>query len=1116
MTDPVYFQWQNEHLLRTIYPLREVKLRDFLVYFHEIDLWAEYKKKTDISGEVAAYLADQRRAIVEAVARYDELEKYFLREDVSDAYPNPDEATLKRIHALHKAFSQYYPKITRPDNRRYFILDRIAEFENYQREPKGKLSENLRKLRNMGPTWRRREEVEKENERLIHVIPQMLDREVGLLSDLLAAHMKLQSCRKQLAGDEQARRKSRDAASKNLESNNRESETVQEQIGALQAELARYKKTSLLADSRAYFLTADTRNAFAGLLRRSGHTGAPDQGMLREINALHKDYTQKFPKDDHPIGERFFIDEHIGKLEKLRRETKTKITGLERDLRNMGPTWKHRPARLKELAQQKDNILRMLDEELSKLHDFHWAFTQKDKPAGETTKLIREKEEEIKALGTKSSALAQKARELEASVKEFDAFLNRPEAERLVECVDSVKVTKEDLARGRSESYRNELSQKGHEALLEEVVNRFMADPEKYPVWLQYMVIHFSGMRYQSAHGSWADPKDLLLALRIRDVESELSEPARASAISDDRLRVYGPKRAVSPGDRTPGGSRRKLPRLAEATDLRWKEKVEQHLKRLQPENVYGRYRALMDLRIDEENYEIETMSPEDALEELRDMKDRLPEWMWKEIVRMTDLRLTEVSGPNWEEPSPEDLEARYSYKMGEFRTILDDWKKAHLTGWREEHDRGNRLIVTRAVCNEVAEHIQHLRGHSPPGGLTAKPEWYLRMERNGSGADKPYLTKALREADFTPGASILWLSWVHGQPNIWRIARPLTLKNGEGLLPAQAGAKEFDNAFTRESGEGTQWLRWLHEATVAAVGETVDGTTVLTFETALPIDDKRQSTIGIFKRTLAGLSYAVSDRHFNGTFVGYVPEGAIPFEDIEAMLDWNAIMRRKAFTQAQLDAYWGKVRKKHGAGLRTGLRKIPEKLSPVEAAPVSRVANAAEWMQCYEVDPARKTAEPCKPKVALKRGMRLYVDKAGAVQAGNETYLPVYRSDMETRAEGVWVKAGEVIDAPEGRADRPVEAVGQITLQKIGGGSSQGRPVPAASGVRLQPGTVLRVSAVHKMSPADKGDGGIDCGGGRTCHVVVACPGRSEAVGLLVGKDEVKAIEEAAYERAI
>jgi hypothetical protein len=46
MPDDIHFQWQNEFLLRTIYPMRSTKLRDFLVYFYEVDLWAEYKNKS--------------------------------------------------------------------------------------------------------------------------------------------------------------------------------------------------------------------------------------------------------------------------------------------------------------------------------------------------------------------------------------------------------------------------------------------------------------------------------------------------------------------------------------------------------------------------------------------------------------------------------------------------------------------------------------------------------------------------------------------------------------------------------------------------------------------------------------------------------------------------------------------------------------------------------------------------------------------------------------------------------------------------------------------------------------------------------------------------------------
>ncbi len=44
MTDPMYFQWQNDVLCKTIYPMREPKLRDFLVYYMEIDIWKQYKQ----------------------------------------------------------------------------------------------------------------------------------------------------------------------------------------------------------------------------------------------------------------------------------------------------------------------------------------------------------------------------------------------------------------------------------------------------------------------------------------------------------------------------------------------------------------------------------------------------------------------------------------------------------------------------------------------------------------------------------------------------------------------------------------------------------------------------------------------------------------------------------------------------------------------------------------------------------------------------------------------------------------------------------------------------------------------------------------------------------------
>jgi hypothetical protein len=56
------------------------------------------------------------------------------------------------------------------------------------------------------------------------------------------------------------------------------------------------------------------------------------------------------------------------------------------------------------------------------------------------------------------------------------------------------------------------------------VYQRFKKEPKRYPLWLQYMVVHFSGMRYASAHSSWADPKDLLIRLRGSNVDKDLKK----------------------------------------------------------------------------------------------------------------------------------------------------------------------------------------------------------------------------------------------------------------------------------------------------------------------------------------------------------------------------------------------------------------------------------------------------------------------------------------------------------------------------------------------------------------------------------------------------------------
>ena len=105
------------------------------------------------------------------------------------------------------------------------------------------------------------------------------------------------------------------------------------------------------------------------------------------------------------------------------------------------------------------------------------------------------------------------------------------------------------------------------------------------------------------------------------------------------------------------------------------------------------------------------------------EMKSTFPKWAWKEIVRFTPLRVTEVSDLDWEKLTPQEEEERNAQQSNDIRAVMDAWENYDPSAWRDEHGRTLELIVTRAVCNEAAEHCQHIRGHLPPGGLARKTE---------------------------------------------------------------------------------------------------------------------------------------------------------------------------------------------------------------------------------------------------------------------------------------------------------------------------------------------------------------------------------------------------------
>lgn len=687
------------------------------------------------------------------------------------------------------------------------------------------------------------------------------------------------------------------------------------------------------AARKAYFLKPDVRLDYAA-------SNPLNEAELARIHQLHEVFGSSFKYRDIR-KEKYFVADRLYEWERHRDEDQRLVTGKQRRIaiiRENNPSHPNLPGEEQELTALQA-ALNMAQAELDRLRLFLASFEKIEKrklelfnsqeaaarSKAQLSPRLTDLNDQLAAARRKSGDPARtapiqaEAERLASQIRTLDTTLNTPEEAFVTDFKLEAPLTPQQVTNWKLEEYSASLASKDHRQLLEEIVQRFVSQPARYPLWLQYMVIHFSGMRYASAHGSWANPKDLLVNLRSTDIAADLKklDDSSIAALAGKTRAVYtSPVHA--PGD----------PMLASATDPDWKQKVAWHLKGLASASPASQRSALLNLRVDEENYEVNSLTPEAALENLKAYKTLLPDWMWKEIVGLTQLRVTEAKDPNWDKLTDEEQQERWDREYDKYRQVLDKWKAADVTGWREQHDATSQLIVTRAVCNEVAEHIQHLRGWSPPGGLTPKFGWYRKheQEKKVPGNPPPYVRKPAAANDYTPGASILWLRFVEKAPNAWQAAHPVTTATGEGLLnpafltkkagPASASAwnyfmtdpitrsRTFINEKKVQQKSPLQYLRWIHEATVVDVAETAEGTVVLTFEPGVPYEDRRVSSIGIVKHYLTEILSEGSEDGYNRSFVGYLPEGQVPAVDLEGMLDWNKILERQFMPPGQLEEY--------------------------------------------------------------------------------------------------------------------------------------------------------------------------------------------------------------------
>lgn len=913
MAEPIYFQWQNPILLKTIYPRRNRKLADFLIYSREIDLWDEYKGKDikDLDEEVKTYIDERDRAVMTAYKAYKTEYEYFTIGDIRTAYVKKyklkDETELAQIQEMHRVFKDSLPKRQDVRKEKNFVAYYVSLWQEKVRRLEEELTRRERRLAIIHPEHRDRPILTQELQKLKEVTLPLMQEERQRLLHFLSTYNKIEKRKLEFYKKTEAAKTEIQSTRTKLDAIYAPLKRLETEGRELSAALARLRTPPQRQAFEGYFSTADVREELGSQFPKA------DPPLIDVISGVHKRLAAELrtlqSEDVIRVRLRNYIDELRSQYKKL----VTEVSRLESQLGGRSMDAVQGGKKRARLEMLKGAGLKAMETELDKLSDYHAAFEFAKKPDAERTQMTREHERLLQENQKKISKLKDQAMPLEEELKAKESILTMSEMDYLVRFTpEQHPITVKDIVRGKVESYKTSLDQKMtkerpeedlQQELLEEIVQRFKEKPREYPLWLQYMVIHFSGMRYATAHGSWADPKDLLVSLRTAALEKDFRQmdDDDVEAMSEQRISVY----------ETPEAST--ASKLARATDQKSKERIATHLKGLK--SPYRRREALLDLILDEEKYEIEGMSPSQALEALEALRDEktIPDWMWKEIVRLTDLRVQEAKDPNWNKLSQEEQDQKNEARYAEFRAIMNKWKESNLTGWREEHDRSNRLIVTSSVCNEVAEQILHLRGHSPSGGLTGLVDWYMKIvsESKVPGTPRPYFVFAKEEEEtlYREGVNVFWLRFVHERPNPWRVAKPMSI-NGDRLIPDKyRRAKSKDGEWTyfesdvitrkrtrtveKRSVKDEQWLRWIHVATVAKVAETADGPVVLTFETALPYDDPSVSAVGIFKHDLYNLMWDGGEEYYNGSFIAYLPEGQIPANDLKEMLDWNKILRK-------------------------------------------------------------------------------------------------------------------------------------------------------------------------------------------------------------------------------
>jgi hypothetical protein len=174
---------------RTFIPCARPKLRDFLVYFKEIDLWAEYKNKQDLNKDIEEYTRAQKLAAAGAYKMYSSMRDYFMQPDVRAyyrAFRPIDEAELAEINRLHGIFVSSWPKDIRGE--KSFVQMQIQSWTNHRNLIRDRIKSRQRRQAAMDPNHPKYAPEKQELMGWENVTLPMAEQELDKLRDFLATY----------------------------------------------------------------------------------------------------------------------------------------------------------------------------------------------------------------------------------------------------------------------------------------------------------------------------------------------------------------------------------------------------------------------------------------------------------------------------------------------------------------------------------------------------------------------------------------------------------------------------------------------------------------------------------------------------------------------------------------------------------------------------------------------------------------------------------------------------------------------------------------------------------------------------------------------------------------